>query len=80
MSQKKVNEYKAKKKNRVIENNKKKTRKLLIKIVTAICCAVVVFWVGISIYTKYENAKPREMYDIDVSDINEYNTELQQNN
>lgn len=74
MSQKKVDQYKAKKANRTKEQKKERFYDWLEKIVGALVCVALVAWIGYSVYDKVEekNASVVTETAVDTTALDEY--------
>lgn len=72
MSQKKVDQYKYEKAHRKEIMKKQKTKNMLRRVATGVICLALVGWLGYSAVSKYQDAQPKETYEVDYSALSEY--------
>lgn len=72
MSQEKVTRYKEEKANRKEAIKKEKRIKMIRKCIYSVVGVVLLGWIGISAYGKYEDLKPRESVEVDYKAVDEY--------
>lgn len=77
MSQQKVDNYKKEKYNRKKQMQKEKKLRVVYRIVGCIVAAAAVFWIGFSVYTRYEANKPVSYTEVNMDAITNYMQSLQ---
>lgn len=76
MSQAKVDRYKYEKAHRKEIMKKEKRKRVLTWIASIAVCAVIVSWVGFSMYKSYEDKQPRKSYEADFKAMTDYMTKM----
>lgn len=77
MSQEKVDRYKAEKANRKQNMQKEKYKSIAVRTCTIAVCAVILGWVGYSVYHRYETTRPTEYLELDSAAITDYESSLE---
>ncbi len=72
MSQEKVARYKEEKVNRKAIMKKEKRKHFLRKCAVGIVALGLIGWIGYSAYNMYESSRPRQMAEVDYSEIDSY--------
>lgn len=72
MSQQKVDNYKKEKYNRKKQMQKEKKLRIVYRTAGLLVAAVAVFWIGFSVYTRYEANKPVSYTEVNMDAINNY--------
>lgn len=72
MSQQKVDNYKKEKYNRKKQMQKEKRLRMVYRTAGCLVAAVAVFWIGFSVYTRYEESKPASYTEVNMDAINNY--------
>lgn len=72
MSQEKVARYKEEKANRKATIKKEKRKHFFRTCIVSVVALGLVGWIGYSAYSLYENSRPRQMAEVDYSEINTY--------
>ncbi len=72
MSQQKVDNYKKEKYNRKKQMQKEKKMRAIYRAIGCVVAAVAVFWVGASMYTRYEANKPASYTEVNMDAITNY--------
>ena len=72
MSQEKVDKYKKEKANRAKLQKREKRVLFFEKLAIGAVCLVALGWIGYSAYNMYESSRPRQMAEVDYSEIDSY--------
>ena len=72
MSQEKVARYKEEKANRKTMMKKEKRKQFFRKCVVGVVAIGLIGWIGYSAYNMYESSRPRQMAEVDYSEIDSY--------
>ena len=72
MSQEKVARYKEEKANRTTRMTNEQRKHFFRKCVVGVVAIGLIGWIGYSAYNMYESSRPRQMAEVDYSEIDSY--------